>query len=129
MIRDLTADTPTGRSPAPAPSETLAPASPSSVKRASRAASARVNGATVDVGDAIRIERRYVVDGALTSVEDTGRFRGVELVGSSEHLVLEQGRKRTVRMIPLHTVSEITLEKKGKPGAARRGDAFDPSFV
>lgn len=79
------------------------------------------------LGDAVRIERRYIVDGSLTSVLDEGRFKGVQLLGTSEHLVIESGPDGDVRMIPLHSISEIALV-----GGARSRDepeSFDPSFA
>lgn len=88
-------------------------------------------GARVRVGDVLVLERRYVVDGALTSVTDKGRFRGIELVGSAEHIVLEPSRgKGAVRMIPLHSISEITVQAAGRRGRASPvADAFDPSVA
>lgn len=78
---------------------------------------------TIHFGDLIKIERRYIVEGSLTSVTDRGRFGGVQLLGGAEHLVLEN--KADVRMIPLHTVSEIVLEDTKGPDM---GPAFDPSY-
>lgn len=62
-------------------------------------------------GDLIRIERRYVVDGNLTSMTDSGTYQGVESFGSMEHLVIDDSKE--VRMIPLNTISEITLLVEG----------------
>lgn len=62
-------------------------------------------------GDLLRIERRYVVDGVVTTVTDNGRYGGVQVVGSAEHLVLEDRERKEVRLFPLHAVSEITLVK------------------
>lgn len=78
----------------------------------------------VHLGDELKIERRYVVDGALTSVTDKGTFQGLQVLGSTEHLVIEDGA-REVRMIPLHSISEITVV------AAKRSEreSFDPSFA
>lgn len=67
--------------------------------------------AQVRLGDRVRIERRYVVDGALTAIQDEGSFEGVQLLGTSELLQLkvvgEAGHE--VRLIPLPSISEITL--------------------
>lgn len=62
-------------------------------------------------GDLIRIERRYVVNGNLTSMTDSGTYQGVESFGSTEHLVIDDSKE--VRMIPLNTISEITLLVEG----------------
>lgn len=83
-------------------------------------------------GDMLRIERRYVVDGALTSVLDEGRFEGVERVGTSEHLVLKDKATKEVRMIPLHAIAEIKLVRKARAKAAVEpapAQAWDPSVV
>lgn len=73
-------------------------------------------------GDLLRIERRYVVDGVVTTVTDKGRFAGVQTVGSAEHIVLEDRERKEVRLFPLHAVSEIALVKGGRRrGAKGRG--------
>lgn len=79
----------------------------------------------VHLGDTLKIERRYVVDGALTSVTDRGTFQGLQVLGSTEHLVIEDAAQE-VRMIPLHSISEITVV-----AAAKRAEreSFDPSFA
>lgn len=89
-------------------------------------------------GDRLRIERRYVVDGHLTSVTDEGAFQGVERVGSHEHLVLKDG-KRGVRMFPLVAIAEITVVKParrakdaqaaGEAAPATPASAWDPSVA
>lgn len=67
-------------------------------------------------GDLIRIERRYVVNGNLTSMTDSGTYQGVESLGSTEHLVIDDSKE--VRMIPLNTISEITVLVPGEdPGS------------
>lgn len=76
----------------------------------------------IGVGDEVKIERRYVVDGALTSVSDEGRFEGIQLLGTMEHIVLDA--KGDLRTIPLASVSEITLVR----AAPRQAEGSDPSF-
>lgn len=76
------------------------------------------------LGDKIKVERRYVVDGVLTCISDKGVFNGIQVLGSSEHIVIEG--KEGVRMIPLATVSEIQLEGPVKRETPK--PAFDPSF-
>lgn len=88
------------------------------------------DGLTLLPGDLLKVERRYLVDGVLTRVTDQGVFAGVQAVGSAEHLVLEGGKKKGVRLVPLHSISEIKLLKTvprqaPKPAAA---PAWDPSF-
>lgn len=63
-------------------------------------------------GDVLKIERRYLVDGVLQKETTRGTFAGVQIVGSAEHIVLAGGpRKKSPRLVPLHSVSEITLVK------------------
>ncbi|MHB8605263.1 MAG: hypothetical protein ACYDCK_08390 [Thermoplasmatota archaeon] len=83
--------------------------------------------ASVRLDDVLQVQRRYVVDGVLTCVSEIGRFRGVQVLGSVEHLVLEDAKKREVHMIPLPTVSEIVLKQRSIPRDER--EAFDPSFA
>jgi hypothetical protein len=73
-------------------------------------------------GDLLRIERRYVLDGQLTCVTDHGRFERVERVGSSEHLVVVDAKRKEVRMFPLHAIAEIAIVKP-----ARRGKRAGPA--
>jgi hypothetical protein len=74
-------------------------------------------------GDEVRVERRYVVDGGLTGVVDEGRFAGVQLLGTTEHIVLEVAG--STRTIPLSSISEIRLL-----GPPRRTDlGYDPSVA
>lgn len=88
-------------------------------------------------GDLLKIERRYVVDGVVTRGTTTGRFAGVQNVGSAEHLVLECPRRKSVRLFPLHAISEITLVEAVKrerapdvPGtAAAVVPAWDPGVA
>ncbi|MFA5860732.1 MAG: hypothetical protein WDA16_03465 [Candidatus Thermoplasmatota archaeon] len=91
----------------------------------------------ISPGDTLRIERRYIVDGQLTCVTDQGRFMGLERVGSSEHIVIRDSKKKELRMFPLHAIAEITLVravKRGKKGASDepqaqgQEQAWDPSF-
>ncbi|HVL87957.1 MAG TPA: hypothetical protein VM681_08155 [Candidatus Thermoplasmatota archaeon] len=82
--------------------------------------------ASIYLGDIIRVERRYVVDGVLTCVTDKGTYSGVQYLGSLEHLMLED--KEGVRMIPLPTISEIFLEEAA-PRPETDGKNFDPSFA
>lgn len=77
----------------------------------------------VGVGDVVKIERRYVVDGALTSVSDEGRFEGIQLLGTMEHLVLDA--KGEMRTIPLASIAEIVLVRAAK---GREAESADPSF-
>lgn len=62
-------------------------------------------------GDVLKVERRFVIDGTLKRSVDQGTFAGVQVVGTAEHLVLEGGKKGTTRLLPLSSVSEITLVK------------------
>lgn len=84
-------------------------------------------------GDILKIERRYLVDGVMTCVTDEGRFAGVQVVGSAEHLAIQTGRKKAVRMFPLHAISEITLVKAmpraPKPAAAQTAGEWDPGVA
>lgn len=83
------------------------------------------------VGDVLKVERRFVVDGTMKRAVDQGTFAGVQVVGSAEHLVLEGGRKGTTRLVPLHSVSEITLVKAmpRKPREAPAAPSWDPSVA
>jgi hypothetical protein len=84
----------------------------------------------VGLGDRIRVERRFVVDGQLTSVADKGVFHGIQAMGSVEHLLLEAGGE--VRLIPIPSISEIVLETARSANAGARGTgpaAFDPGFA
>lgn len=65
---------------------------------------------TLVLGDHLRIERRFLVDGVVDKVVDEGVFAGVQSVGTSEHLILE-GTAAEVRLFPLTAISEITLLK------------------
>lgn len=72
------------------------------------------------VGDLIRLERRYVVNGNVTSLSDSGTFLGVASVGSVEHVVIDDVDER--RMIPLDSVAEIqVLEAAGEPASDDTG--------
>lgn len=67
---------------------------------------------TLVPGDVLKIERRYLVDGILQKETTRGTFAGVQVVGTAEHIVLAGGtKKRATRLVPLHSVSEITLVK------------------
>lgn len=84
-------------------------------------------------GDLLRIERRVLVNGALTTLTDTGRFRGVEMVGSSEHLVLQEARRKTLRLIPLATIAEIAVVRATRsavdvPAGLPPTPSGDPAF-
>lgn len=95
-----------------------------------RAAKADDAPRNVNLGDQLKIERRYIVDGVLTCVTDQGKFRGVQVLGSSENLVIEDKKTGEARMIPLHTISEITITKAApRPREAESAPAFDPSFA
>lgn len=71
-------------------------------------------------GDVVRIERRYILDGGITSVVDQGRYQGVQATGTMEHLILKD--KKELRLIPLASVSEITLVRH----APQRHEAPSP---
>lgn len=83
----------------------------------------RSSSRLVRVGDTLEVERRYVVDGSLTSVRDKGTFVGIQVLGTLEHLVLEA--ENGTRMIPLVSIAEILL---ASPGRAEP-DAADPSVA
>lgn len=59
-------------------------------------------------GDVLRIERRYLVDGVVSTTTAEGQFAGVERVGSAEYVVI-RGEDGETKLIPLANVSEITL--------------------
>lgn len=82
---------------------------------------------SIYLGDKIRVERRYIVDGVLTCVTDIGKFSGVHLVGSQEHLALED--KKGMRMIPLLTISEIAVTEAAPRPPEPTRPAFDPSII
>lgn len=79
------------------------------------------------LGDRIRVERRFVVEGRLTSVMDAGVFHGVQSMGSTEHVLLE--RQGEVHLIPLPSISEIVLEEAAQKRGPGAQGAFDPSFA
>lgn len=85
---------------------------------------------TLVPGDVLKIERRFVVDGVLQKKTDRGVFAGVQVVGTSEHLVLEGGKKVSARLVPLTTVCEITVVKAmpRQPPAAPV-PTWDPSIA
>ena len=87
-------------------------------------------GVTLVLGDVLKIERRFVVDGVVKTKTDRGVFAGVQAVGSAEHIVIASAKTKGVRLVPLHSVSEITVVKavprKPKEAAA---PSWDPSFV
>lgn len=88
------------------------------------------DGTTLLPGDVLKVERRQLVDGKLARTTDQGTFAGVQSVGSAEHLVLEGGRKKGVRLVPLHTISEIRLVKampRGVPAVATPPPKWDPA--
>lgn len=100
--------------------------------KARTAAKARTFEAmSVGLGDRIRVERRFVVDGKMSCVADRGVFHGVQAMGSIEHILLET--KGEVRLIPIPSISEIVLEhveeKKQVQAQAPQGPQFDPSFA
>lgn len=86
------------------------------------------DGMTLLPGDVLKVERRYLVDGVLTRVTDQGTFAGVQAVGSAEHLVLEGGKKKGVRLVPIHTISEIKLLKAMPRQIKAPAPTWDPSF-
>ncbi|HVM44614.1 MAG TPA: hypothetical protein VM582_01665 [Candidatus Thermoplasmatota archaeon] len=85
------------------------------------------DGLTLVPGDVLKIERRYLVDGVVQKQTDQGVFAGVQVVGSAEHIVLEKGKRRTVRLVPLHSVAEITLVKAMPRRQKVVAPVFDPS--
>jgi hypothetical protein len=87
-------------------------------------------------GDLLQIERRFVVDGVVTTQTDQGRFAGVQAVGSAEHLALECATRNAVRLFPLHAIVEITLVeavRRETPAPAPSGPAaaaaWDPGVA
>lgn len=85
---------------------------------------------TLVPGDVLKIERRYLVDGVLQRETTRGTFAGVQAVGSAEHLVIEAGRKRSVRLVPLHSVSEITvLKAMPRKPKAQPAPLYDPGVA
>lgn len=101
--------------------------------KASKAGKAKSFSAlSVGLGDRIRVERRFVVDGKMSCVADRGVFHGVQAMGSIEHVLLET--KGEVRLIPIPSISEIVLEhvdekKQAQVLAQPQGLPFDPSFA
>lgn len=86
------------------------------------------DGITLLPGDLLRVERRYLVDGVLARATDQGVFAGIQAVGSAEHLVLEGGRKKGVRLVPLHSISEIKLVKAMPRVGKAPPPAWDPAI-
>lgn len=94
------------------------------------------HGGTVRLGDVLRIERRLTVDGKVETIIANGRYKGVELVGTSEHIVLEDTEQNTLRLFPLSAVSEIAVVEavpREPPAAGPVPPApaapWDPSFA
>ncbi|HET6404483.1 MAG TPA: hypothetical protein VFH78_07540 [Candidatus Thermoplasmatota archaeon] len=87
------------------------------------------DGITLVPGDVLKIERRFLVDGVVQKQTDRGVFAGVQVVGSAEHLVLHKGSKKrlSTRLVPLHSVSEITLVKAMPRRPKVVAPSFDPS--
>lgn len=90
------------------------------------------DGITLVPGDVLKIERRFLVDGVPQTKTQRGVFAGVQSVGSSEHIILASAKSKGVRLVPLHSVSEITVVKamprkpqKEEPAAP----AWDPSVA
>lgn len=79
-------------------------------------------------GDVLKIERRYLVDGVVKTVTDKGRFAGVQIVGSAEHIVIED-RRNAVRMFPLHAVSAITLVEAVPRAPRAAAPSWDPGVA
>jgi len=100
-------------------------------KGAKTAKPSRFEALSVGLGDKIRVERRFVVDGQMSCVADRGVFHGIQAMGSIEHLLLEA--KGEVRLIPIPSISEIVLEqvteKRQAQQQAAPGPGFDPSFA
>jgi hypothetical protein len=88
------------------------------------------DGPTLLPGDVLKVERRQLVDGKLARSSDQGTFAGVQTVGTAEHLVLEGGRKKGVRLVPLHTISEIRLVKAiPRDAKIPAAPSWDPGVV
>lgn len=87
------------------------------------------DGLSLLPGDLLKIERRYLVDGVITRVTDQGRFAGVQAVGTAEHIILEGGKKKAIRLVPLHSVSEITLVKAVPRQPRAAPPSWDPGVV
>ena len=93
------------------------------------------DGISLVPGDVLKIERRYLVDGVLQKETTRGTFAGVQAVGSAEHIVIEgKGKgsaKGKTRLVPLHSVSEITLVKAmpRQPKATPAAPAWDPGIA
>lgn len=86
-------------------------------------------------GDVLRVERRQLVDGVVSTSLAEGRFAGVEHVGTSELIAL-RGENGEIRFIPLASVSEITLVQAeprvaagGAGDDAPRAPAWDPGVA
>lgn len=97
-----------------------------------KAAKGRFEPLSVGLGDRIRVERRFVVDGQMSCVADRGVFHGIQAMGSIEHVLLET--KGEVRLIPIPSISEIVLEaakekREEQQGHAQQASGFDPSFA
>lgn len=86
------------------------------------------DGITLVPGDLLKIERRLLVDGVVTAVTDEGEFAGVQVVGSAEHIVIEDGHK-SLRMFPLHAVAEITLVKAVARAPKPQAPSWDPGIA
>lgn len=87
---------------------------------------------TLVPGDVLLIERRTLVDGVLQKEKTRGTFAGVQVVGTSEHIVLAGGTKNaSARLIPLSSVAEIKLVKAmpRKPKVAPAPPAWDPGIA
>ena len=82
---------------------------------------------SVGLGDQIRVERRFVVDGQMSCVADRGVFHGVQAMGSIEHILLET--EGEVRLIPIPSISEIVLEGAEQKRAEGLRGGFDPGFA
>ena len=92
------------------------------------------DGISLVPGDLLKIERRFVVDGVVTRVTAKGRFAGVQVVGSAEHLALDDPKRKSVRLFPLSGISEITLVQavaREAPKCAPAGPAaaWDPGVA
>lgn len=85
------------------------------------------DGITLVPGDVLKIERRFLVDGVVQKQTDRGVFAGVQVVGSAEHIVLQKGKRGTVRLVPLHSVAEITLVKAVPRQQKVAPPTYDPS--
>lgn len=85
------------------------------------------------VGDVLKIERRYLVDGVLATTTEQGRFAGVSAIGTAEHIVIRDATTKEARLFPLHTVAQITVVKHARRPRVKKSApqpaAWDPGVA